>query len=119
MRLTPEQRTEINKLVTDGYVRVQKHPELPLEIYNYSQKAQIERYWEGIMPQLRGLVVSTVDDEIVMKPFPKFFNFDEHQLGEIPNEPWEAYEKMDGSLLIVRLWRDMGLTTLQVADGDF
>lgn len=106
MNLTPEQRQEINKLVAEGYARVQRHPDLPLEIYNYSQKAQIERFWEGIMPQLRGLVVNTEDDEIVMKPFPKFFNIEEHNY-EIPLEPFEIFEKMDGSLLLARLWRGM------------
>jgi RNA ligase len=39
------------------------------------------------------------DGNVVAKPFDKFFNYEE--LKEIPNEPFEVFEKMDGSLGIL------------------
>jgi RNA ligase len=35
---------------------------------------------------------------VIAKPFPKFFNYEEHTAEEIPNELFDVYEKMDGSL---------------------
>jgi hypothetical protein len=34
---------QLNKLVKDGYIRVQRHPQLPLSIYTYTQKTEVER----------------------------------------------------------------------------
>jgi RNA ligase len=41
------------------------------------------------------------EGNVVAKPFPKFFNYEEHKPEDIPNESFEVYEKMDGSLGIV------------------
>ena len=53
----------------------------------------------------RSLILDA-DGQIVARPFPKFFNWEEHQeAADIPNEPFEVYEKMDGSLGIL-YWLD-------------
>jgi RNA ligase len=38
------------------------------------------------------------EGNVIAKPFPKFFNYEEHTVEEIPNELFDVYEKMDGSL---------------------
>ena len=48
----------------------------------------------------RGLVLDS-DGNVVAKPFKKFFNLEELTPGQIPNEPFEVFEKMDGSLGIL------------------
>lgn len=36
---------ELNKLVKEGWLKFQKHPEADLWIYNYTPKCQYERHW--------------------------------------------------------------------------
>ena len=87
----------------DGdWVVSQRHPTLPLTIYNYSRQTQYNGVWNEVTTKCRGLVL---DDEgnVIARPFPKFFNYEEHiaegsKLPPIPNETFEVFEKMDGSL---------------------
>jgi RNA ligase len=78
----------------------QTHPTLDLTIWNYSPRVQYERLWDDITIQCRGLVTNT-KGEIVARPFKKFFNYEEHKPEDLPNENFEVYEKMDGSLGIL------------------
>lgn len=93
-------QNRLNQYIEEGLVAVQKHPVAPLWIYNYTQKCQFERMWDEITLQCRGLILNDLG-EIVARPFPKFFNYEEHSLEEIPNTSFEVYEKMDGSLGIL------------------
>lgn len=81
-----------NKLVS-----VQKHPTSDLYIYNYTQTVQFNRLWDEVTTMTRGLIMDK-EMNIVSRPFNKFFNISEHTPEEIPNLPFEVYEKMDGSL---------------------
>jgi RNA ligase len=85
---------------TDGLLHKQTHPTLDLTIWNYSPKVQYERLWDEITLQCRGLVTNS-KGEIVARPFKKFFNYEEHKPEDLPNESFEVYEKMDGSLGIL------------------
>jgi len=78
-------------------VVVQTHPTLPLSIYNYSRECQYNGMWDDITLNCRGLVLDT-EGNVIAKPFPKFFNYEEHKPEDIPNEYFEIYEKVDGSL---------------------
>ena len=69
----------------------------PLFIYNYSETAQFERFWNEVTLQCRGLILDA-NYKIMARPFPKFFNLEELVNEPIPNLPFEVYEKMDGSL---------------------
>jgi RNA ligase len=60
-------------MVSGGYVRTQRHPSLPLLIYNYTEKAQYENVWNAATLACRGLVASA-DGTVVARPFTKFFN---------------------------------------------
>lgn len=91
---------ELNLLIEQKYISVQKHKETSLYIYNYTPQTQFERFWNELTLQCRGLILNE-KGEIIARPFRKFFNLEEHQPEEIPQEPFEVYEKLDGSLGIL------------------
>jgi RNA ligase len=87
----------LNHYIEKGLVVKQDHPTLPLSIYNYSRTCQYDKLWDEVTLDCRGLVLDS-EGNVVAKPFPKFFNMEELFDSEIPNESFEVYEKMDGSL---------------------
>jgi RNA ligase len=87
----------LSKYIDEGLVIKQVHPTHPLSIYNYSRECQYDSKWDDITLNCRGLVLDN-DGNVIAKPFPKFFNYEEHKPEDIPNENFEVYEKMDGSL---------------------
>ena len=97
-------KENILKLVDEGYILMNKHPEKDLWILNYSATAQYEKVWNEYTLMCRGLVVDA-DFNIVARPFGKFFNIEEHESPSLPDVPYgmkfEAFEKMDGSLGIL------------------
>jgi hypothetical protein len=94
----------LNKMIEEGYVNEQSHPIHDLFIYNYAPKTQYERVWNEVTLACRGLILDGKGN-IVARPFTKFFNLGEMENQVIPNEPFEVYEKMDGSLGIL-YWAD-------------
>lgn len=90
----------LNKYIEEGLVVKNDHPTLPISIYNYSRTTQYEGKWDNITKMCRGLVVDR-EGNIVAKGFDKFFNMEEITLGELPEESFEIFEKMDGSLGIL------------------
>jgi RNA ligase len=90
----------LNDYVDKGLVVKNDHPTLPLSIYNYSRITQYEGKWDNITKSCRGLILDR-DGNVVAKSFDKFFNLEEHKPEEIPNEDFEVYEKLDGSLGIL------------------
>ena len=91
---------ELNRLYDEGLLHKQFHPTYPLIIWNYSPRVQYEKLWTPLLMMCRGLVTD-FDGKIIARPFPKFFNYEEHKPEEIPNENYIVYEKMDGSLGIL------------------
>jgi len=90
----------LNRYIEDGLVVKNDHPTLPLSIYNYSRTTQYEGKWDNITKSCRGLILDR-EGNVVAKSFDKFFNLEEHNPEEIPNEEFEVYEKLDGSLGIL------------------
>jgi RNA ligase len=86
----------INKLRFDGYIKTSVHPSGELTIYNYTEKAVYDKFWTPETLQCRGLIADN-SGNIVSRPFSKFFNLGEN-LQSLPDEPFEVYEKLDGSL---------------------
>lgn len=85
-------------MLAGGFVRAQRHPTLPLRIYNYTERAVYEHEWNAATRACRGLVV---DDggEVRARPFRKFFNHREPGAPEVgPDEPVTVSDKVDGSL---------------------
>ncbi|MEE1759809.1 RNA ligase [Streptomyces sp. SP18BB07] len=101
--LPPE---ELAAALEAGHVARKSHPELPLSIYTYTRTCQYERVWNRVTMRCRGLVADDATGEIVALPLPKFFNVGEHESGQpyapsLPDEPFEVYDKVDGSLAVV------------------
>jgi hypothetical protein len=94
-------------------VNVQAHHFCPLLIYNYGQKAQFEGIWDDVTVHTRGLIVDKNTQEIIARPFQKFFNLGhvgrpETNYDSLPASLPEITEKLDGSLGI--LYRHNGFT---------
>jgi RNA ligase len=84
----------------NGLLQKQTHPTKDLTIWNYTPKVQYERLWDEITMQCRGLVTNSKGN-VIARPFKKFFNYEELKPEDIPNEYYDVYEKMDGSLGII------------------
>lgn len=91
----------IKKYIDDELLLCQSHPEAPYVILNYSRKVQFEGLWDELTLLCRGLIININTGEIIARPFIKFFNYEQHKPEEIPVLPFDAYEKMDGSLGIL------------------
>ena len=90
----------LNDYIEKGLVVKNDHPTLPISIYNYSRTCQYENKWDDITKMCRGLILDK-EGNVVAKAFDKFFNHEELTLGDIPNETFEVFEKLDGSLGIL------------------
>ena len=88
---------ELRRLVAANYITARDHPTLPYKILNYTPKTQFDRNWTTETELSRGLMYDTRDGTIVGRGFAKFFNWGEREVA-IPDEPFVAYEKLDGSL---------------------
>lgn len=90
----------LHRMIEEGYINVQKHPHYELFIYNYSAKAQYDYVWNEATKTCRGLIMDA-EMRVAARPFAKFFNLEEADPTEIPNLPFDVFEKMDGSLGIL------------------
>lgn len=91
---------KLNKLYDEGLLQKQVHPNLPLIVWNYTKKVQFEKLWKSdeLLTQCRGLITD-VDGNIISRCLSKFFNYEELDYSDIPKEPFDIYEKMDGSYI--------------------
>ena len=92
---------ELSAAVAEGLVRMQRHPVLPLRIFNYTEQAVFSRTWNAATTVCRGLIVDDAD-LVIARPWPKFFNHGE-QAGDVLDlhAPVEVTDKADGSLGIL------------------
>lgn len=91
----------LSQEIEDGYVRVQSHPDLPLDIFCYTKKAMIDQHWNTVTKTCRGLILNHLG-YVVARPFHKFFNYGEPAAPDIDlTGPVRLYNKIDGSLGIV------------------
>lgn len=100
-------REKLMQQITDGMVKEQVHPSLPLRILNYTQKAQYTpKLWNEVTDKCRGLIFNSQTGEIVARPFVKFWNYSDLRHPETMPENYPATvpiitRKMDGSLGIL------------------
>lgn len=95
---------EFNWQAAAGNVRIQVHPEFPqLFIANYTEQAAFNREWNEVTRICRGLIWNGETGEILARPFPKFFNFDEKEAPRILDDQivYSYANKYDGSLGIM------------------
>jgi RNA ligase len=97
---------ELAAAIDGGYVTRKHHPTLPLSIYTYTAACQYGHVWTPVTMQCRGLIADDATGEIVALPFPKIFVTGMHGQHDFApalptGEPFEIFEKADGSLIIV------------------
>jgi RNA ligase len=71
-----------------------------LTLYGYTDRCLYDAAWDETTIAARGLILSHTEKRIVATPFPKFFNYGE-RAALIPDLPFDATEKIDGSLIVV------------------
>jgi len=93
-----------------GHVTRKPHPTDRLDIYTYTATCQYGNIWTPVTTTCRGLIVEADTGRIIALPFPKIFVTGMHGVGHdfappLPTgEPFEVYEKADGSLAIVHFY---------------
>ena len=95
-------------------VSVRRHPDLDLHILNYTRDCMEEGIWNEVTRFSRGLILDSAGN-IHARSFAKFFNVgerDEVRLENLPQEPFRAFSKYDGSLGV--FYRGAG-SSVQVA----
>lgn len=94
----------IKPYIEKKLVSEQKHPDDPnIRIFNYTQTCQFSGEWDDVTRQCRGLIMNVETGEILARPFPKFFNYQEHiaKGWPLPEGKPIVSEKLDGSLGIL------------------
>lgn len=85
-----------------GWLRKATSEDGKLVQYNYSNKAQYEKYWNRHTKNNRGHIYEIETGKLIAMSFPKFFNFSELTVGEqrylSKNTDFTVFEKMDGCL---------------------
>lgn len=97
---------DIRGYAEQGYLTIREHPEFPaLKIANYTDKTAYERVWDDTTRTCRGLIWNDETGEVLARPFPKFFNWDEKEAPRILDGQvvWHWDNKYDGSLGILYL----------------
>ena len=82
-----------------GFVHRRVDGQAALQLFIYTPRCVYEDGWDEFTVMARGLIVDEAAGQVVATPFPKFFNVGE-RWGEVPDLPFEAFEKLDGSLVI-------------------
>jgi hypothetical protein len=107
LNISNTKRISILKKYEEGnWLFSQKHPTLPLKIYNYSQKTQYDGKWDDITLNCRGTIFNNKGN-LVSKGFSKFFNYEENKTN-IPNfiDYVEVWDKIDGSYIGLFYYND-------------
>lgn len=96
-------REGLELAIRDGLVCRREHKSEPLAILNYSARCQYERgAWNAVTTACRGLIYRTDTEEIVARPFRKFFNYGQAEAPTLDvTAPAIVTDKLDGSLGIL------------------
>lgn len=88
----------------DGRLRHSQDEGRGLHIWCYSQSTVYNNQWDDLTILCRGLVTDG-EGNVISRPFPKFFNWGQPGAPgpEVTGKPFRAYDKMDGTLIIVGL----------------
>lgn len=91
------------KYIDSGLISERAHPTEPYLIYNYTPQCQFSKAWDEVTMQCRGLILHKDTGEVIARPFPKFFNYEEHIAKgmSVPSSKPVVYDKRDGSLGIL------------------
>ncbi len=90
---------ELRAALDEGLVRQQEHPDEPLAILNYTERAAYGNAWNPVTLACRGLVYHRPTGRVLARPFPKFFNHGQSGAAVIElTAPVHVTDKLDGSL---------------------
>lgn len=90
---------DFNQAVVNNEIVCQHHPLYPYSIYKYSQATNFSKNWNNITRASRGLILNDETQEILARPFSKFFNYSEDKTPiELMQGLIAVSEKLDGSL---------------------
>jgi RNA ligase len=100
---------ELQEYIDSGMIDSQHHETFPLVILTYGRKAVADNTWPAPVRKCRGLIVREDTEEIIARPYEKFFNLGtagmpETEMAAATREPDALYEKMDGFLCILYEW---------------
>jgi RNA ligase len=88
----------IEDQIQGGFLFRRDHPSADLHIYNYTSRTQYENHWTPETEACRGLILDS-QGNVHGRPFSKFFNYNDPVVKvELPDEPFEVYDKLDGCL---------------------
>lgn len=91
----------LDKHLHEKNIRMQRHPSLPLSIYNYTERCVYESAWDVATLTCRGLIVGD-NQQVKARPFPKFFNHGQPGAPDLDlSAPAVVTDKADGSLGIL------------------
>lgn len=89
---------KLARLKAEGWLKMARHPDADLMIFNYTQRCQYEKHWTPETLACRGLILDGAGG-VVARPFGKFFNYGDPAGPPLPvGEPYTVTEKIDGSL---------------------
>lgn len=94
-------KEQLDDALDSGMVTERFHPDLPLTILNYTPACQYSRAWNDTTRACRGLIYDNETMEVVARPFPKFFNWNEPGAPQAPKGRALRMPKADGSLGII------------------
>ncbi|KAF2101764.1 hypothetical protein NA57DRAFT_53712 [Rhizodiscina lignyota] len=97
-------------------IKKSKHPDHPLTIYNYTDRAQWKKAWNPCTMMARGLVIEQGTSRVVARPMPKFFNYSDGLHKTEDTNRFTVLEKVDGSLGV---WFCYKGTWLMATRGSF
>lgn len=114
-------RTELQKKLAEkvkgGFVRTQKHPTLPLSIYTYTTKTEIERAWDEVTLMCRGLVLDDTG-RIIINPVHKFFNQNQPDAADVDFRSSYITVKEDGYMIQIVKDEEYGLVVTSKGSFD-
>lgn len=92
----------LNRYHEFGKLRHSVDPSGQFHVWCYSQQTVYTDAWDDLTLLCRGLVTDN-EGNVLSRPFPKFFNWGQSRAPgpEITEKPFWAYDKMDGTLIVV------------------
>lgn len=97
-------KEEFSAYVADKRIDMAQHETFPLMLLTYGRKTVSEQLWDNVTQKCRGIIVNVHTDEIVARPFEKFFNLETTMIVDDMKEPTVVQEKMDGFLCTMYEW---------------
>lgn len=95
---------DLTAAIDAGHVTSKPHPCLSISILTYTRECQYGHIWTPVTMRCRGLIFDENTGAVVALPFPKIFVTAMHGVHDfappLPAEPFEIFEKADGSLII-------------------